>query len=58
MTGVTTNDLITRGYQPYGYPWWRRPESLELVHQDVALAEVAAQLQPAAQEEQEDEPRG
>jgi hypothetical protein len=56
MTEVTKSDLITRGYQPHGYPYWRRPDSLELVHQDVALAEVDAQINPAAQEEPMDEP--
>jgi hypothetical protein len=52
---VTTSDLIRLRYSPYGRGWWLRPNSLEIVSTEVALAEVGQRLETVAAQEDENE---
>jgi hypothetical protein len=50
---ATTDMLIAKRYQPHGHGLWLRPNLLEIVTTEIALREVAAQLEPAQEEEGE-----
>jgi hypothetical protein len=50
---VTTSDLIPLGYSAHGHGLWLRPNRLEIVTTEIALREVAAQLEPAQEEQDE-----
>jgi hypothetical protein len=50
---VTTNDLILKRYQPHGHGLWLRPDLLTIVSTEQALREVAGELEPAQEEQDE-----
>jgi hypothetical protein len=53
--GVATTDmLIAKRYQPHGHGLWLRPNLLEIVTTEIALREVAAQLEPPRQKKTND----
>jgi hypothetical protein len=51
---VTTSDLIRLGYSAHGHGLWLRPNLLEIVTTEIALREVAAQLEPPRQKKTND----
>jgi hypothetical protein len=51
---ITTADLPAHGFSAYGGQLWLRHKDLTLVDAETAAHEVTEQLEPAAQEEQEE----
>jgi hypothetical protein len=47
---VTTSDLIGKRYSPHGAGLWLSPDFQRLLTTDQALAELAAEIEPAREE--------